>query len=355
MTELRFRRIAAALVCAAAIAVSGVHRTTAAEASVVEDARKEGRLVVYTGVERAAAQAMVEAFHKKYPFIDAQQVRASSSKLATRLDAEIEANRVGGDVFEYSLLYLTTNLKRRGEILRYDSPEYAAYPKAYSDAGYWAATGLSNIIILLNSRRVTADNMPKSWWDLTKPYWRNKLTIDNLEVSGTGYRWLVDVVNDERLGWKYIEALGKNKPALERGHAGMAQKVAAGEYYGAIEMADFHLKGLLSASATVPVIGVWPNEGVPREPWTIGILRRAPHPNAARLFIDFVLSQEGQTIYVREMGWTSARKDVEGHSFKEMPAEVKTIDAGMSPEESLKVRDSYVEKWKQLWNLGSGR
>src|SRR5262245_12390755 len=214
MTELRFRRIAAALVCAAAIAVSGAHRTTATEASVVEAARKEGRLVVYTGVERAAAQAMVEAFHKKYPFIDAQQVRASSSKLATRLDAEIEANRVGGDVFEYSLLYLTTNLKRRGEILQYDSPEYAAYPKAYSDAGYWAATGLSNIIILLNSRRVTADNMPKSWWDLTKPYWRNKLTIDNLEVSGTGYRWLVDVVNDERLGWKYIEALGKNKPAL---------------------------------------------------------------------------------------------------------------------------------------------
>jgi len=52
--------------------------------------------------------------------------------------------------------------------------------------------------------------------DGSKPLWRNKLTIDNLEVSGTGYHWLVDVVNDQRLGWKYIEELGKNKPTLER-------------------------------------------------------------------------------------------------------------------------------------------
>ncbi len=355
MIELHPRQLVAALVCAAAIAMPGAHGAKAADASLIEQAKKEGKLVIYTGVERAAAQAMVEAFHKKYPFIDAQQVRASSSKLATRLDAEIEANRVGGDLFEYSLLYLTTDLKRRSEILQYDSPEYAAYPKTYSDSGYWAATGLSNIIILLNSRRVSADNMPKSWWDLTKPYWRNKLTIDNLEVSGTGYHWLVDIVNDERLGWKYIEALGKNKPALERGHAGMAQKVAAGEYFGAIEMADFHLKGLLNTSSTVPVTGVWPNEGVSREPWTAGILKRAAHPNAAKLYLDFLLSQEGQTIYVREMGWTSARKDVESHSFKEMPAEVKTIDAGISPEELLKVRDTYVEKWKQLWTIGGGK
>src|SRR5882672_1527357 len=135
MTELRIGRIAAALVCAAVVAVFGAHRATAADPSVIEDARKEGKLVIYTGVERAAAQAMVEAFHKKYPFIDAQQVRASSSKLATRLDAEIEANRVGGDLFEYSLLYLTTDLKRRGEILQYDSSEYTHYPKAYAEPG----------------------------------------------------------------------------------------------------------------------------------------------------------------------------------------------------------------------------
>ena len=57
-------------------------------------------------------------------------MRASSSKLATRLDAEIAANRVQGDVFELSLLYLTTSLQQRGELLRYDSPQYAAYPQA---------------------------------------------------------------------------------------------------------------------------------------------------------------------------------------------------------------------------------
>jgi iron(III) transport system substrate-binding protein len=319
---------------------------------VLEGAKKEGKLVIYTGVERAAAQILVDAFEKKYPFIAAETVRASSSKLATRLDAEIAANRVQADLFEFSLLYLTTSLQQRGEILQYDSLEYAAYPREYSAPGFWAASGLSNIIILLNTRKVDEANIPQSWWDITKPYWRNKLTIDNLEVSGTGYNWLIALVNNESIGWKFIEALGKNKPGLERGHAGMAQKVAAGEYAGAAEMSDFHLKNIRDTAASVPVRGVWPKEGVPSEPWTAGILKRAPHPNAARLFLDFLLSRDGQALYVQTMGWTSARPDVAPPGFKEMPPGVKIMKSSLSPDEALKVRDDYVAKWKQLWGLG---
>jgi iron(III) transport system substrate-binding protein len=334
----------------AAIALAPSAR--AQDQAVIDGARKEGRLVIYTGVERAAAQVVIGAFQKKYPFIAAETVRASSSKLASRLDAEIEANRVQGDLIEFSLLYLTTSLAQRGELLRYDSPEYASYPKDYSAPGYWAASGVSNIIILVNTRRVDAPNVPQSWWDLAKPYWKDKLTIDNLEVSGTGYNWLTAVVNTPILGWGFIEALGKNKPGLERGHAGMAQKVAAGEYAGAAEMSDFHLKNLRDAAASVPLHGVWPKEGVPSEPWTTAILKRAPHPNAARLFLDFLLSREGQTLYVETMGWNSARADVPHPGFKEMPAEVKTLASGLSAEEALRVRDNYVAKWKQAWGLG---
>jgi iron(III) transport system substrate-binding protein len=343
-------RAIASLVLAAGIGLALPAR--AAEPAVIEGAKKEAKLVIYTGVERAAAQVVINAFEKKYPFIAAETVRASSSKLATRLDAEIEANRVQGDVIEFSLLYLTTALQRRGEILQYDSPEYLSYPKEYSAPGYWAASGLSNIIILLNTRKVDEANVPQSWWDLTKPYWKDKLTIDNLEVSGTGYNWLIGMVNNESIGWKFIEALGKNKPGLERGHAGMAQKVAAGEYAGAAEMSDFHLKNIRDAAASVPVRGVWPKEGVPSEPWTAAILKRAPHPNAARLFLDFLLSQEGQTLYVQAMGWTSARADVAPPAYKEIPSEVKILKSSLSPEDALKVRDEYVAKWKQLWGLG---
>jgi iron(III) transport system substrate-binding protein len=130
-----------------------------------------------TGVERAAAQALVNAFEKKYPFISAEAVRASSSKIATRLDAETEADRVQGDVFEFSLLYLTMSLRKRGEILKYDSANYPHYPAAYADPGYWAATGVSSIIILLNTRKVDEPNFPQSWWDLTKPYWKSPAPV----------------------------------------------------------------------------------------------------------------------------------------------------------------------------------
>jgi iron(III) transport system substrate-binding protein len=342
----------AALAACTAVAIGLAAAACAADQSVLDGARQEGKLVVYTGIERAAAQAVVNAFQKKYPFVAAETVRASSSKLATRLDAEIAADRVQGDVVEFSLLYLTTSLKQRGELLKYDSPEYAHFPAAYADAGYWAATGVSSIIILLNSRKVDAANQPQSWWDLTKPYWKNKLTIDNLEVSGTGYNWLVALVNDQRLGWKFIEELGRNKPVLERGHAGMAQKVAAGEYFAAAEMADFHLKLIRDAGA--PVRGIWPSEGVPREPWTAAILRRAPHPNAARLFVDFILSREGQDLYVKEMGWRSARADAAMPAIAEAPATLTTIDPKLSQDEALKQRDGHIAKWKQLWGLAGG-
>src|SRR5262249_32952005 len=147
-----------------------VDHACAVDEAIIDGAKKEGKLVVYTGVERAAAQALVTAFQKKYPFIAAEPVRASSSKIATRLDAEIEADRVQGDVFEFSLIYLTTSLRRRGEILNYDSPEYAHFPADYVDPGYWAATGVSSIIVLINTRKVDEANIPRSWWDLTKPY-----------------------------------------------------------------------------------------------------------------------------------------------------------------------------------------
>src|SRR5262249_16680389 len=215
--RMHIRRFVTALAACTAIAMSlPADDAGATDQAIVDAAKTEGKLVIYTGVERAAAQALVNAFEKKYPFISAEAVRASSSKIATRLDAEIEADRVQGDVFEFSLLYLTTSLRKRGEILKYDSSDYAHYPAAYADPGYWAATGVSSIIILLNTRKVDEPNVPQSWWDLTKPYWKNKLTIDNLEVSGTGYNWLIAIVNDSRLGWKFIEELGRNKPVLER-------------------------------------------------------------------------------------------------------------------------------------------
>ena len=345
------RKLYVLTACAAFIGGTAMS-ACADEASVIEGAKREAKLVIYTGVERAAAQVLVNAFKSKYPFIAAETVRASSSKLATRLDAELEANRVGGDVIEFSLLYLTTSLQQRGELLQYDSPEYAKYPRQYSAPGYWAASGVSNIIILVNTRKVDEANIPQSWWDLAKPFWKDKLTIDNLEVSGTGYNWLTAIVNDASLGWRFIEALGKNRPGIERGHAGMAQKVAAGEYAGAAEMSDFHLKNLRDAAAAVPLRGVWPSEGVPSEPWTSAILKRAPHPNAARLFLDFLLSREGQSLYVQTMGWVSARPDVAPPEFREMPQGVKTLESNLSPDEALQVREQYVARWKQLWGLG---
>jgi len=339
---------------AAAALLLALGQASAAEpnhAEILAGAQKEAALVWYSGGDRDPTQEMLNGFTKKYPFIKPELVRASSSELATRVEAEIAANRVQGDVFEYSTEYLTTDLDRRGEILEYNSPEYAHFPAPFAKPGHWAASGVSTILIMVNTNKVDAANMPASWFDLAKPFFRNKITIDNLEVSGTGYNWLYDIVGPNGPGWGLIEALGKNKPILERGHAGMAQKVAAGEYAAAIEMSDFHLYALRSRTPSVPLRGIWPKEGDPREVWTAGIYKRAPHPNAARLFMDFLLSQEGQALYTKLMGRVSARADVALPSFPEMPAEVRYIAHKGTPEEQLKARPELVAKWKTAWGL----
>ena len=333
------------------LAASVARAADPSPAEILAGAKKEGALVWYSGGDRDPTQAMLDGFTKKYPFIKAELVRASSSELATRVEAELAANRVQGDVFEYSLEYLTTDLEHRGELLEYDSPDYAAFPPEYAKRGLWAATGLSTILILVNTNKVDAANMPASWSDLAKPFWRNKLTIDNLEVSGTGYNWLYDIVGKTGPGWDLVEAIGKNKPILERGHAGMAQKTAAGEYAASIEMSDFHLYALRNKNPSVPLRGIWPKEGDPREVWTAGIYKRAPHPNAARLFMGYLLSQEGQALYTKVMGRVSARADVPLPDFPDMPKQVSYIKHLGTPEEQLKARPELVAKWKQLWGL----
>jgi iron(III) transport system substrate-binding protein len=320
-------------------------------AEILDGAKKEAKLVWYSGGDRDPTQAMLGGFEKKYPFISGELVRASSSELATRVEAEIAANRVQGDVFEYSTDYLTSDLDRRGEILEYNSPEYAHFPAGYAKPGHWAATGLSTILILVNTNRVDAANMPASWSDLAKPFWKGKLTIDNLEVSGTGYNWLYDIVGPNGPGWDLVAEIGKNKPGLERGHAGMAQKVAAGEYAAAIEMSDFHLYALRSRTASVPLRGIWPKEGDPREIWSAGIYKRAPHPFAARLFMDYLMSQEGQALYTQVMGRVSARADVALPKFPEMPSQVTYIPRQGTPEDALAARPALVSKWQTLWGL----
>src|SRR5258708_11998928 len=106
---MRIRGFVTALAACTTMAMSlAAGDASAADQAIIDAAKTEGRLVIYTGVERAAAQALVNAFEKKYPFISAEAVRASSSKIAPPLYAEIEPHPLHGDVFAFSLLYLQT-------------------------------------------------------------------------------------------------------------------------------------------------------------------------------------------------------------------------------------------------------
>ena len=134
--------------------------------AVVEGAKKEAKLVIYTGVERAAAQ--FSSMRSRRSTRSSPPRPCGHPPPSWRPGSTPRSRPTGCRATSSSSRSSTstTSLQQRGELLRYDLPQYAAYPKEYSAPGYWAASGLSNIIIMLNTRKVDEANVPQSWWDL---------------------------------------------------------------------------------------------------------------------------------------------------------------------------------------------
>jgi len=158
--------------------------------------------------------------------------------------------------------------------------------------------------MLLNTRKVDEANVPPKLVGSVQSYWRTSLRSTSsrspapLQLAGSRS-------SHRGIGWKLIEALGEPSRAGAAADAGMGAKSPPANIPARRKCRNFHLPTSATGAATVPAARALAKEGVPSEPWTTGILKRAPHPNAARLFPHFLLSREGQALYVRP--WLSSR------------------------------------------------
>ncbi len=257
---------------------------------VVEGAKKENTLVWYLSASIEDARAIFVAFNKKYPFLKTEFFRAGSARLFNRIVNEARAGKVLFDVVAVRGLE-TQQLLKAGLLQPYLSPEGAAYPAGFKDAqGYWVDYFDAYNVIGYNTQLVARDRAPKSWDDLLEPRWKNRIALDEENYSWYGaltLKWGKEKTQ------RYMRALARQNVQLRSGQTLIAQLMAAGEFSAAMVLAH-RIEKMKEQGA--PVEWVTTLDPVTASLHPIAIAAKAPHPNAAKLFIDFILSVEGQRL-----------------------------------------------------------
>jgi iron(III) transport system substrate-binding protein len=262
-----------------------------ARAQDLARARQEGRVVFYTSWGPADADYVIKAFERKHPFIKVEPVRASSEKTLNRLLTEQRANRFLGDVVAVSGIQ-SGILKERGGLDRYESREAVNFPAEWRDPDNYGV-GLHQTIYVIgyNSRSLSPDAAPKSYDDLLHPRWKGQLGWDSEEYYLFGA--LMKARGRDK-GLEFWHRLAEQNINFRKGYTLLAELVSAGEYPMAVSLYQHRVDEYSEKGA--PLQWIAPNPLIGGDPNRISLLKNAPRPNAAKVFIDFMLSLEGQRL-----------------------------------------------------------
>lgn len=291
MTLTRSGQTFAAALTLMLVGMSGP--AAADEASLYEAAKKEGELVLYTDQSVELAQQLLGAFAEKYPGISVDFFRGDTAGLTQRFESESATGQHFADV-----LTATTRISdlwySKNYIVPYSSALRSLYPadlKAPDDK--WNVYGIVTVTWAYNTDLVSADEAPKDWTDLVDPKWKGKISMQDPRASGGARVWVATMYRElgEEKWLEYMQALAAQEPRFGD-YFQAREMMASGET--AIQVAAYpdYTEPLKAQGA--PVEWGVPAEFVIFEGLTLNLSANAPHPNAAKLFIEFMLSPDAQ-------------------------------------------------------------
>jgi iron(III) transport system substrate-binding protein len=258
---------------------------------LIDGAKKEGSLVLYTSMTVDQAQKLNDAFRKKYPYIQIAMFRAVGERLLTKIMTEAQAGKFDFDVVQ-SAETQAYFLKRRNLLAKYFSPEAKNIQKGFFDSdGFWSAVYMMPNVIGYNTRMVKRTDVPKSDDDLLNPKWRGKIGMDGSKPEW--FAWKLKRMGEEK-GLGYIRKLGAQELRLYSGLTILTGLLAAGEFPLVFNTYIHNIEDTKRKGAPVDWVA---QEPVFTKFQPIALGAKAPHPNAAKLLVDFMLSEEGQKIF----------------------------------------------------------
>lgn len=299
------------------------------EQRLIEGAKKEGQVAVYTSLENSDAKKLAAAFEKKYG-VKVVLWRSGSDAILNRVLSETRGNRFVVDVVETNGLELEA-LQREKMLQAFRSPYVAdLIADAIQPHGQWIATRMHIYCIGYNSDLVKKEDLPKTFKDFLNPIWKGKIGIE-----ATNYPWFAAVLEElgEREGIRLFQDIVKtNGISIRKGHNLLANLVASGEVPIALTI-NKQAVGKLKKNGA-PIDGFFLQFGVGMMNGA-GLHRNAPHPNAAALFIDFMLT-DGQAV-LHDLG-----REATGRKYQAANnARIKMISAGTVLDQNA--------KWEKLY------
>ena len=291
----------ATFVLAAAIAgwLTGPALTQESTATLHKAAQAEKTLSWCNGsLPDASAEKVINAFGKRYPGISVKSLRASSQVAYQRLMQDLENNMHNCDVFGSGDGSHFAELARRGDLMQYTvasaSSINAQFRDLYEPGLYYPATTFL-MIMAYNKNDVQAADAPKNWSDLIDPKWKGKVAIAHPAYSGNIGNWAVYM--ESLYGPEFFQKLAKNDPLVGRSSGDPAAQLASGERkIGITPMAEI----LRAINKGAPIEIVYPSDGSLVIVTHMAVLKKAPHPNAAKLFMEFVMGPEFGAIMTSE-------------------------------------------------------
>ena len=308
----------------------------------VEAAKKEGKVVWYTSLALTSSEKVAKLFETAYPGVKVEVHRTGSQRILQRVMQELAANIKNADVVHTSDAGHYVLLKEKKLLMKYTPPGVESFPPSFKDKdGYHYGLRATINVIAYNTNAVPAAEAPRTWKDLLDPRWRGKLVTAHPGYSGVIATHVLALVH--LYGWDYFKQLAQNKPMLVQSAVDPSGVVASGERPVAVNGGDYTFYQVKQKGNPVEI--VFPKEGVPLVVSPSAITSFAPHPNAAKLFTDFIFSLNVQQVLADTEGLYTGHPGVKYPAGRPKLSELKLLltDAEELEKRNEEIKTRFVE------------
>lgn len=311
----------------------------AAAAQFYEGAKKEGKLVIYGAGDKQQFDKVKEDFNKRFPGIDTEGVDQRGRESREKVFAEQRGRNYVADIVQ-SGFTTQQEIIEAGFVEKYTSAQTQfVIPELATSAGELNSRTISVFTVMINTNIVPPDQEPKSWNDVLDPKWRGKIAMDDPRGSGPGGTILSPL--ELMFGLDWSTRLGQQKPFFATQAGPLVTGVVRGEY--ALFLSAGAQDIINQRKAGAPVKQIRMKEGVGITQNSMALIKNAPHPNAAKLWIEWNLSEEGQRS-LAAAGYSPVRRGVPAAEPEATIGDSAILERDDTPEAVAKLGDR-IKRW----------
>jgi iron(III) transport system substrate-binding protein len=339
----RKRSAAGFIVLLLLLALSSAAR--GASDDLVKAANKEASLLLYGGATLQHMTLLIANFNRTHPGIKVNYLRKSGSSLFELIVRELRAKTYNADAYVPITIDQAIYLAERKLLTHHASPERAAIPEQSKDRdGYWTTLYQTGHVFAHNTRQVNPKDAPRSYDDLLQPRWKGKIMMDDEE--DLWYASVLEILGKEK-GQSFMRGLAQQQPVFQGSKTLMMQLLCAGEVALAFPVNFNQANDAKKRGCPSDWVVIEPQ--TQRPPFVIAMAQNAPHPAAAKLFIDFLLAKEPQRFMQENIFRQSPRLDVEPSGDL---AKLKGVRVWKSDWNAIfKERAGYTDAFKKVFKL----